>query len=136
MMVEFDIKKLVFETAALMAAAKKATARALKIAGFEIRKSAIESIESVPTRLPSFAGQPPHTHKGNYLKRAILYSVDEAEETAVIGPSIDKVGTSGKAHEFGGDYKGTEYPARPFMGPALKKNLRNIPLFWTSQINS
>lgn len=131
------VTKALIEAAAMMAAVKKATIRALKIAGFEIRQTAQESIESEPIRRrSSLPGQPPKTHRGNYLRRAILYSVEEDTETLVAGPSFNMVGTSARAHEFGGEYKGQEYPERPFMGPALEKNLQNIPLFWSNQVTS
>ena len=40
---------------------------------------------------------------------------------AVIGPRASVVGDVGKGHEFGGEFRGEDYPERPFMGPALEE---------------
>lgn len=82
-------------------------------------KASLETAEGA-----SHPGAPPHTHRGAYLRRAIRYEADG--DSAIVGPTFAAVGLAGSAHEFGGDYKGSEYPARPFMGPAL---LRAIPRF-------
>jgi hypothetical protein len=37
----------------------------------------------------------------------------------VIGPRESVVGDVGRAHEFGGEFRGEDYPERPFMTPAL-----------------
>lgn len=112
-------------------AVDRAEYRNLGHAAASIRKEAIESIESGDG--PSLPGTPPHTHtqkltkKGKVRKgqlpRAIVYDNDKESDTAVIGPRESVVGTSGEAHEFGGDYKGQDFPERPFMGPALDKNI-------------
>lgn len=63
-------------------------------------------------------GTPPYTKRGQ-LKRAIKYSADK--DNALIGPEFSLVGTSGEAHEFGGEYKGGEFDERAFMEPALDR---------------
>lgn len=133
-MIGFNFK---FEdnTKAVQAAVDKTTVRALSKTIFAITDHAVKSI--VPGAGPSAPGTPPHTHttkvikkgknkgkrsKGN-LQRATVYHLDKAKQEAVSGPRFSVVGESGKAHEFGGDYKGETYPARPFMGPALEAKL-------------
>lgn len=83
--------------------------------------------------VPSKPGQPPHTRRGQ-LKRAIKYHA--TKDSAVIGPEGSKVGTSSEAHEFGKRYKGTKYPARPFMGPARDANSSRFASAFAGSIGS
>jgi hypothetical protein len=111
--------------------AEAGTFRSLNHAAAAIRLTARHSIRRSPKE--SAAGTPPHTRRG-LLKRALLYKVDKARMTAVIGPAYSVAGRSGSAHEFGGKYYGRKYPKRQFMGPALKENQKRIPKFWSSVI--
>ena len=123
--------KVRFDAGKVLAKAKNAAVKSLAHAAAGIRLIARRSIRRSPN--PSAPGTPPHTRKGR-LKGAILYSVDQASESAVIGPSHQGVGTSGSAHEFGGMYKGERYDKRPFMGPALQKELPKLPKHWAHSI--
>lgn len=76
--------------------------------------------------VPSAPGTPPHTRR-KQLPNAIVY--DAAKGNAVIGPRFSRVGLSGEAHEFGGSYRGDQYPERSYMGPALT---RDMPAFGNS----
>ncbi len=100
-------------------------------AAFLIRQTAVQSVERAEG--PSTPGSPVHTHRGNWFRRAIRYSADK--EGAVIGPMFSVVGTVGQAHEFGGDYKGNDYPQRPTMGPALEQNLDAFASNWNGSIS-
>jgi len=111
--------------------ANRATFQSLNHAAAAIRITARRSIRRSPKE--SAAGQPPHTRRGQ-LKRGILYSVDKRRQSAVIGPAYTIVGRSGSAHEFGRKYYEREYPARSFMGPALRANLHRIPRLWANSI--
>lgn len=64
-------------------------------------------------------GTPPYTNRG-LIKRAIRF--DASKDGAVVGTLKSVFGTAGAAHEHGGQYKGGEYPQRPFMFPALERN--------------
>lgn len=97
-------------------AAQKAMFRNLGHAAASISKSAKESIEQ--SSAPAPAGHPPHTRR-KLLRKAIQFKVDPTR--AVIGPRQSVAGVSGKAHEFGGRFRGDVYPERPFMAPALEK---------------
>ena len=97
-------------------AAQEAKFRNFGHAAASIRKDAISTIEK--SEKASEPGSPPHTRRGQ-LPRAIRYAVDK--DGAVIGPMASVVGESGAAHELGGSYKGEDYPARPFMAPALER---------------
>jgi hypothetical protein len=111
-------------------AAERAVFRNVGHGAATIRKEAIESI--IQAEGPSEPGTPPHTHTGGVtkkgkvrrgeLQRAIVYDVDRAAQSALIGPRESVVGESGAAHEFGGEFKGDEYPERSFMGPTLDNN--------------
>jgi hypothetical protein len=111
-------------------AAERATFRNVGHGAATLRSEAIESI--IPAEGPSEEGTPPHTHtagvtrKGKVrrgeLQRAIVYDVDRAAQSALIGPRESVVGESGAAHEFGGEFKGQDYPERSFMGSALDNN--------------
>jgi hypothetical protein len=98
-------------------------------AAASLRKRAIESIE--PSDQPSPPGRPPHTRlrvsrktgkvRPGQLQRAIVFDHDKQAHVAVIGARHTVVGESGQAHEFGGEYRGDDYPQRAFMGPALER---------------
>ncbi|MFA6716535.1 MAG: hypothetical protein WC082_12590 [Victivallales bacterium] len=111
--------------------AEAGTFKSLNHAAAAIRLTARHSIRRSPKE--SAAGTPPHTRRG-LLKRALLYKVDKAKMSAVIGPAYSVAGRSGSAHEFGGKYYGRKYPKRQFMGPALRENKRRISSFWRASI--
>jgi hypothetical protein len=111
--------------------ARQANIESLGHAGAAIRLVARRSIRR--RKGPSAPGQPPHTHTGA-LRGAILYAVEKTRERVVIGPAFAGVGTSSMAHEFGGRYKRTRYPRRPFMGPALEKTRDRLPRMWAGSV--
>jgi hypothetical protein len=111
--------------------AEAGTFRSLNHAAAAIRITARRSIRRSPKE--SSAGTPPHTRRG-LLKRALLYNVDKSRMRAVIGPAYSIAGRFGSAHEFGGKYYGRKYPARSFMGPALKIQSKRIPRIWANSI--
>lgn len=83
------------------------------------------------THASSPPGQPVRTQRGQ-VRRAIVFDADASG--AIIGPRASVVGQVMKAHEFGGLYKGAEYPARPVMGPALDENLAAFADEWRHSI--
>src|ERR1044071_2915199 len=110
--------KLQFDDRKLQRAAKAGNITSLGHAGAAIRLQARHSIRKSAKSSP--AGRPPNTRRGQ-LRGAIKYAVEKTLQSVVIGPDVQDVGTSGKAHEFGGHYRKENYPKRPFMGPALDK---------------
>lgn len=102
-------------------AADKAAFRNFGHAAASIRKDVVASIETSPE--PSPPGEPPHTRR-RLLPRAMRFAVDK--QGAVIGPMASVAGQVGSAHEFGGQFRGDQYPERPFMLPALE---RAVPRF-------
>ena len=119
----------------VMQAVRRAEIRSLTHAAAAIRLHAVRSIRQSPRSQPSAPGTPPHTRKGQ-LRRAILYALLEENgfPVAIVGPSFDLAGLSGKAHEFGIHFRGVDFPARPFMGPALDVVSNRLPAFFRGSI--
>jgi len=113
-------------------AADQATFRNLGHGAARISKDVKESL--VTAEGPSPAGSPPHTHKGAYLRRAVRYANDKEAQSAVTGPLASIVGEAGAAHEFGEEFHGQDYPERPFMAPALDKNVDRLAPDWQGTI--
>jgi hypothetical protein len=109
----------------------RSTFRNLGHAGGAIRLIARRSIRKSKTA--STPGTAPHTRQGQ-LKRAVVYAVEKSKQKVVIGPTHELVGPSAMAHEFGGRFRGDQYPKRPLMGPALEKSLDRLPKFWTGSV--
>jgi hypothetical protein len=107
-------------SASVAEASQKKAFRSLTHAAAAIRLTARRSIRRRQTA--SAPGTPPSTRAGR-LREAVAYWVDRQRGVAVIGPRASVVGLAGQAHEFGGDYRGDHYPARPYMGPAAAANL-------------
>lgn len=114
----------------VVAAADQATFKNLGHAIATIRGDAIASIK--PGEGPSAAGTPPHTHTGGVgkngktrkgvLQKAIVFHQDKALQQAIAGPRFSVAGDVGEGQEFGGEFRGQQYPERAFMGPAKERN--------------
>lgn len=76
-------------------------------------KSSLQTAEG-----PSDPGEAPHTHP-NILRAAIGYGLDD--DAAVIGPRESIAGDVAQGLEFGGEFRGNEYEARPFVAPSLRR---------------
>lgn len=88
------------------------------------------------TREGSPAGQPPYNRTG-LLKRFILFGYDRIRQSVVIGPA--KLNAKGQnvpgALEYGGRSRSAkgrslQIDARPYMRPALEKELPKMPGLW------
>jgi phage gpG-like protein len=111
------------------AAAEKTTFRNLAHGVAAIRKTAIASIEK--SEVPSQPGEPPHTRRGQ-LPRAIVFDV--GTDSAVVGPRHSVVDEAGAAHEFGEEFRDTDFPERAYMGPALQANVDRFAANWSGSI--
>lgn len=88
-------------------------------------------------------GTPPYTHPYSKKKRktqgslpgAILYDTELDPDAVVIGPSAELFSKVGKPHEHAGGFRGANYPERPFMGPALSRQIGSLPGIIAEQIN-
>jgi hypothetical protein len=127
-----------FDAQKVERAVTRATLGALKRVGGRIRLTGRRSIRR--REGPSRPGRPPHTQTG-FLKDDILYRLDAPVESVVAGPWRSP--WLNMLHEFGGRGKRTpshgggwgSYPARPFMGPALEKNIDHIPDEWRDTVH-
>lgn len=122
--------KIEDNTAKVLKAKDDAAFRNFGHAAASISKDVKSTLETAAG--PSAPGTPPHTHRGAFLRRAVRFAADK--EGAVIGPMASVVGEAGAAHEFGGDYKGTDFPERPFMEPALDRAVPRFAGEWRGSI--
>ncbi len=139
-------------------ATDKGTYKTLRHAAFSIRKSAIESM--VFAKGPSKPGTPPHAHTGR-MRRSILVAQDDNDEVFV-GASGNRVKAGRRPEwlarmlEHGGTFpirkkrkirgrpkkddapqatRTITFPPRPFMQPALKRNLARFHHEWKGAIS-
>lgn len=135
--------KTVDETAKVAKAVEKAAYRNFGHGAASISKDVKSTLEKAEG--PSEEGQPPHTHKGVFLRRAVRYAADK--EGAVIGPRESVVGDVGAVHEFGEvrddlidtESKGVvlvirDYPKRPFMFPGLERGAPRFAEEWRGSV--
>ncbi|MEP0846073.1 MAG: hypothetical protein HRF50_04530 [Phycisphaerae bacterium] len=141
-MMKFDLRMAraaFFDRAAVQRAVDRGKQRALSKCGAFVRTTARGLIRQRPGI--SRWGQPPHTHGQRLLKRFILFAFDRASDSVVIGPvKLAKPGQATHALEFGGPSvrlkrgrlgrvrrQRITIHRRPYMAPALARNLRQIP---------
>ena len=97
-----------FDGAAVAEGVRKGSLTALRRAGAYTRKVAQNLIKVRRNRdLASKSGTPPFAHgAGKNLKKSILFGVDKADRSVVIGPSAmsgdARLAKLGALHEFGG----------------------------------
>lgn len=116
---------------AVQKAVDRAAFKNMGHAGARIRKDAQESIDVSPD--PSPKGTPPHTRR-KQLPRAIVFDYAKREQSAVIGPRFSVVADAGAAHEFGEEFRGDDFDERPYMFPALEKNLPRFAQDWAGAV--
>jgi len=143
------VKSLFFDRPKVRRAVNRAKRRALSKAGAFIRQRARTSIRKRKGAAPP--GQPPRSHEGS-LRRLILFGFDRASDSVVVGPArLNRPGEAPNVLEFGGrttvtrlrtrkdgkrviESKRVRIAARPYMGPALKKELPNVPKAWANSV--
>lgn len=143
-MVSMRVTGLFFDAPAVQRAMDKSKRQALSKAGAFIRRTAKTSIRAGKT--VSKPGHPPHSHAG-HLRRLLFFAYDLATASVVIGPARFKEAEAPNLLEKGGtvtrkisNARGRRrrvrmvYRARPFMGPAMEKELPNLPKRWHNTI--
>lgn len=125
----------------------KATRSALSKAGAFVRRTARSSMKSRQGKKAgsySAPGTPPNVHAGQ-LKDLLFFGFDPGNRSVVIGPVPFGKGEAPNLEEFGGSVprrgrrgvvKVAKYPARPFMGPALQKEIPQMPARWANAVKS
>jgi hypothetical protein len=141
--------KLVTDLQKLEAAQDKGALKSFSHAAASIRLTAIASIERSNT--PGPAGGPirsrlnykrkrkktstprrKHARPGLAKNRAIFFKADK--HGAVIGFAYSRIKDAMSAHEHGKKYKGTKFPKRPTMQPALERRLARFHREWQGSI--
>jgi len=148
-LINMKVTTLFFDRPKVRRAVDRAKRRALSRAGAFIRQRARTSIRK--RKGASQPGQPPRSHEGS-LRRLILFGFDRASDSVVVGPvRLNKPGEAPSTLEFGGratvarrrtrkdgkrvtQSKRVRIAARPYMGPALRKELPNIPKAWANSV--
>ncbi len=144
-MIDLRIKHLFFDRAKVRRRVDPAKRKALSRGGAFIRQRARTSIRR--RKGVSLPGRPPHSHTG-LLKKLILFGYDARSDSVVVGPAkLAKRGQVPSLLEFGGVQRVRRtrharrgrrafYQPRPYMGPALKKELPQLPTLWRNSIRS
>jgi len=124
--------KTIDQTRRVRKAVDRASYRNLGHAAASLRSAAMKSIKR--GKGPGQPGKPPHTRGKRKLPRSIYYDADREGLSSIVGPKHSLVGLSAEAQEFGKTYKGTKFPERPFMGPALDANADRMPSYWLHSV--
>ena len=139
-MVKMRMASLFFDAPRVVRAVDAATRRALSRAGAFIRQRAKTSIRK--RKGVSKPGGPPHSHAG-HLRRLIFFAYEPHDRTMVIGPLPFRKAEAPRLLEFGGAVtrksrsgrrRRLTYEPRPFMGPAMDKELPNLPSRWRGSV--
>jgi hypothetical protein len=147
-MITFKPGKYVDSSAALSKAVRRAGRNALRMLGYQVRKTAQDSIEFVASKKEhSEVGTPPHSHQNRYtikdraktglLQASIRYAVEVNPDRLLAGTSERIIGDLGEAFEHEGtkEFRGQMQPPRPFMAPALAANVEKLPGFLIEQLD-
>jgi len=150
MMVGFEKKKLFFDRQIVIDAVGKATAKNLSKAGSFIRTSARASLRRRKSTSPT--GEPPSVHSKDRVAtlKNIWFVFDPANRSVIVGPlklnGSKLEGSDRKTvpslHELGGAavVKGKKrkrrarYAPRPFMGPAMQRELPKFEGLWANSV--
>ncbi|HPD31726.1 MAG TPA: hypothetical protein PLV57_20520 [Phycisphaerae bacterium] len=143
-MIDLRIKELFFDRPMVARAVNKAKRGVLSRAGAFIRQAARTSIRK--RQGTSSPGSPPYSHTG-LLRRFILFGYDRGTDSVVVGPvRLNKPGEAPRVLELGGTtvieqrVRGRRVRARariqrrPYMGPAMEKELPKFPALWRNSI--
>ena len=142
-MVDIRTRNLFFDRPKVQRAVDAARRRVLSKAGAFIRREARQSIRRRKGTSPP--GRPPYSHVG-LLRNLILFGYDERTDSVVVGPVGFKRSNVPHVLEYGGVTTVTEYrrgrlrrrrvriAPRPYMGPALAKELPKFPELWRNSI--
>jgi len=134
-----------FDRKKVLRAADRANRQNLSRAGAFVRTTARHSIRR--RKGASKPGSPPSSHTG-LLKRFIFFGYDRRRQTVVVGPMRlnQKVGNATEVLEHGGTSvviqglrrrrrkRRVRIRARPFMGPALRKEAPKFPKLWAHSV--
>jgi hypothetical protein len=150
MMVGFEQKRYFFDRRIVTAAVGKASAKNLSRGGSFIRTAARSSLRR--RKKPSAPGSPPSVHSQDRVAtlKNIWFVFDPGSRSVVVGPlklnGSKLIGSDRPSvpslHEFGGvavvgrrqQRRRVRYPARPFMGPAMQRELPKLAGLWANSV--
>lgn len=140
-----------FDRKAVMDAVGKARKKVLSKFGAYVRTRARSSLKAPgkkarKAKAVSAPGRPPFSQTGT-LKKFLFFSYDFTRESVVIGPAringvvdpralpaLEYGGPSTVEDRRGGTRRPVSVKARPFMGPALAKELPGLPAMWRDSV--
>jgi hypothetical protein len=133
-----------FDRKAVINAVDKATRKVLSRFGAFVRTRSRSSIRK--RKKVSAPGSPPSSHAG-LLKKFLFFAYDDSRKSVVVGPvriggtvdpdalpALEHGGESVIEERKGGKRKRISIKARPFMGPALAKELPGLPAMWKNSV--
>jgi hypothetical protein len=132
-----------FDRAAVTQAVDRATRRVLSKFGAFVRTTARSSLRR--RKRVSEPGQPPSSHTG-LVKRFLYFGFDAVRKSVIVGPAklnkpeprvLELLEQGGQIRRRSRRTRKLEthvYRARPFMGPALRRELPKLPAMWRNSI--
>ena len=143
-MIGFKLKAMqsrFFDSAPVRTAAGRAKRKVLSRFGAFVRRTAKSSIRK--RKKVSSPGKPPTSRTG-FLKKFIFFGYVPASDSVVVGPIKlnSKAGEIPRTLELGGKTtvvtrrkkKTVKIAARPYMTPAMDKELPKLPDMWRDSI--
>ena len=147
-MIGFKLKTMqshFFDSAKVLSATNKAARKVLSRFGAFVRRTAKSSIRKRKKVSPP--GKPPTSRTG-LLKKFIFFGYSPSAESVVVGPIRlnSKIGDAPRALELGGrttvmsgrrskrKKKTVTIAARPYMNPAMERELPKLPDMWKDSI--
>jgi len=142
-------KSFFFDRQAVIKAADKQTRAVLSKFGSFVRRTAKGLIRNAGKKgASSRPGQPPKSHNG-MLKKFLFFVFDPARQSVIIGPAklngtisdncpavLEKGGTT-KVRVWQNHQKVVKkvhVEARPYMGPAVSKEIKQLPSLWANSV--
>ena len=158
------MKSFFFDREPVISAMDGATLKVFSKAGAFIMRDAQRSQKPKKPGVHSPAGQPPYSHvewqrrrdnrqrkkegrppiqSGSGFRglRQIFFVYEPQRRSVIVGPISNTGGVVTRLMEFGGTSRSSRgqtstYPPRPFMGPAMDKNLSKLPAMWRDSIDA
>lgn len=139
----FKVRGFKLNTGLIISRKDRATQRVLSRFGSFVRRAAKQSIRR--SKKPSQPGKPPRSHTG-FLKKLIIFNYDARRRAVVVGPirlgnakGIDvprvlEEGGIGIIRRKGAKPFKVRIRPRPYMGPALAKELPGLPALWKNSV--
>lgn len=156
-MITAKFKDFFIDRAKVLKKIGEARAKSLMRGGGRIRITAQRSMRYRENGA-SRPGDPPFAHKktGALLRKLLFFIYDDQSDSVVVGPVVARKGEAPRLNEFGGVIRNPRtrfitgnrgaprtripagafitYPPRPFMSPALEKQLPRLPKDWANSV--